>query len=58
MNHTKHLLGAFALVRSGFVVTADNWLGFCGVDAVGVSTEDGMPDKWSAEQNVARKAKA
>ena len=57
MNHTKHLLSAFALVSSGFVVTADNWPGFRGVDAVGVSTEDGIPDKWSAEQNVAWKVK-
>lgn len=57
MNHIKHLLSTLALVCSSFVATADNWPGFRGVDAVGVSSEDGIPNKWSTEQNIAWKVK-
>lgn len=44
------------LFTSNFAV-ADNWPAFRGPDSLGVSTEKGIPDEWSADRNIAWKVR-
>ena len=55
----RSAVGALVLATSGLTTTlaAENWPSWRGPVASGVSTETGLPEKWSATENVAWRAK-
>lgn len=50
-------LAALALAATATAATAGDWLQFRGPNGSGVSTEKNLPSEWSADKNVAWKAK-
>src|SRR5262249_31404406 len=56
MNAQCRLLAVVALAGALATASAD-WLGFRGPGGAGVSTERGLPVKWSASENVVWKTK-
>ena len=50
-------LAAIALAATATAATAGDWLQFRGPNGTGVSTEKNLPSEWSADKNVAWKAK-
>src|SRR5690242_7009249 len=45
-------LGLLACLWSQPAPASDNWPMFRGPDATGVSADEGLPDKWSATENI------
>jgi outer membrane protein assembly factor BamB len=51
----KHVLTAFLIASVGASLVADSWPHWRGPSMDGISTEKGLPTKWSATENVAWK---
>lgn len=51
------LSGLFVLITCGGAAWAENWAGFRGPEARGVSHDADLPDTWSADQNIVWKIK-
>src|SRR5947208_1809237 len=52
----RRLLALLTVLLLPAVVPAENWPGWRGPDHNGISTEKGLPEKWSATENVRWKA--
>ncbi|MFT5526141.1 MAG: outer membrane protein assembly factor BamB, partial [Pirellulaceae bacterium] len=52
---TLHLFAAILALSTSTLASADNWPQWRGANLDGISTETGLPVKWSGEENVAWK---
>ena len=52
----KHILATLVLILTGASVAADNWPGWRGPHANGVTSETNLPERWSQSESIAWQA--